>query len=211
MAFLSSSCQSSWPSRWYTSPSLRLVSRDLTQIKNALPRNKGYVGLFPLGFVAAHLWPCALVGGTLGCTIALLFYVKGKLLVSRATLHRAPKLELILLCRLPPHLQEPDLYAVTVGMATPSNKLKAKTVPENGFFYDFWTGLEFNPRFSIGPFGPFDGKMYLYLVGAVLLEFILISAASLQVYTTPNTTQHNANYATQMQHSGKKLEDYQGR
>jgi len=96
-------------------------------------------------------------------------------------------------------------------MATPSNKLKAKTVPENGFFYDFWTGLEFNPRFSIGPFGPFDGKMYLYLVGAVLLEFILISAASLQVYTTPNTTQHNANYATQMQHSGKKLEDYQGR
>jgi hypothetical protein len=42
----------------------------------------------------------------------------------------------------------------------------------SSFLADFYAGLEFNPRVGL-----FDFKMFLYLVGAVILECVLLSAA----------------------------------
>ncbi len=45
------------------------------------------------------------------------------------------------------------------------------------FLMDFYAGLEFNPRLGL-----FDHKMFLYLVGAVVLECVLVSAAITQYH-----------------------------
>ena len=43
-------------------------------------------------------------------------------------------------------------------------------------FFDFFFGFELNPRYGL-----FDFKMYLYLIGAIMLELLILSAASVEV------------------------------
>jgi delta14-sterol reductase len=82
--------------------------------------------------------------------------------------------------------------ALTVDQAAKLKKEKAEDderptsqapVPSTGgggigaFLLDFYAGLEFNPRVGL-----FDYKMFLYLVGAVILECVLLSAATVQYH-----------------------------
>lgn len=82
--------------------------------------------------------------------------------------------------QIPFEKQENSRTCLTVGMPVEPSPWKNNIKNENNFFYNFYSGFEFNPRFYIlGSL--FDVKMYLYLVGAILLELFILSGVFRQV------------------------------
>eukprot|EP01087_Luapelamoeba_hula_P023505 TRINITY_DN8654_c0_g1_i1.p1 TRINITY_DN8654_c0_g1~~TRINITY_DN8654_c0_g1_i1.p1 ORF type:complete len:420 (-),score=58.73 TRINITY_DN8654_c0_g1_i1:13-1272(-) len=144
-----------------------------------------YLGIVRGDFIVTHFWSCVLAGNVLGLVYSLYFYIRGK--------------------RLPPHHRETARVAPTISAISYSPKRSAKLTAtfkpqqqqqqeheqqqqqedtpadSSNFLVDFFVGFEFNPRLGQDTRSPFaslfDYKMYLYLVGALSLQAVVLSAA----------------------------------
>lgn len=133
-----------------------------------------YANVIDGEYLANNIWPCFHAGNIYGLLCSFIFYIKGK--------------------RLPPDQQDVGRRAITVDQVKhkkeeedkatkKSSGTKAPSTPSSSsggvgsFLMDFYAGLEFNPRLGL-----FDHKMFLYLVGAVVLECVLVSAAITQYH-----------------------------
>eukprot|EP00041_Stephanoeca_diplocostata_P032589 m.1049613 g.1049613 ORF g.1049613 m.1049613 type:complete len:350 (+) comp24174_c1_seq14:227-1276(+) len=102
-----------------------------------------------------HCWFWGNVFGLLGSAV---FYYKGR---------QQPENEI----EYGPRSRTKDC---PVSSSTPSDKA---AFWEQGFFRSFYVGLEFNPRHRFVS-TDFDWKMWLYLVGAVMLELVVLSTVA---------------------------------
>jgi len=116
----------------------------------------GRFGIVPLEFVAEHNWGTVLASCLLGLLGSTYFYLRGE--------SEPERKEMYMRCSTRDRPEKPTATKEDLAITEARGTLK-----------NFFFGFEFNPRF-----GEFDVKMYLYLIGAVMLALNIYSAAALQ-------------------------------
>ncbi|EDQ85507.1 uncharacterized protein MONBRDRAFT_29161 [Monosiga brevicollis MX1] len=119
--------------------------------------------LVPLDYIATHFWSVAMAANVVGLVTALGLVLWGL---------RPGRYQGARRC----------LTADQAGNAAARAEFeRPHEAREQTFGFHYYTGTEFNPRF-----GALDIKMYLYLVGALLLHVTLLSALARHVDMQPD-------------------------
>ena len=118
-----------------------------------------HLGVAPASLVARLYWPALCSACALGLALSGAFLARGLLVLRPAGLEQK--------CVRGP-------TADRAGRPQPS-AADLQAYSARSLAAHFYLGMEFNPRWAM-----FDVKMFLYLVGAVMLSLIVLSAAALQ-------------------------------
>jgi delta14-sterol reductase len=118
-----------------------------------------WLGVAPASLVAQLYWPALCAACALGMALSSAFLARGLLVLRPAGLEQK--------CVRGP-------TADRAGRPRPSVQ-DLQAYDARSLAAHFYLGMEFNPRWAM-----FDVKMFLYLVGAVMLSLNVLSAAALQ-------------------------------
>lgn len=118
----------------------------------------GYLDIISFGYIAQHYFDSLFIANIYGLIGSAVLYIKGR--------------------NLPANLQQPYQRCPTRDKAEKPKILEKdlEKMKERSMLTHFFLGQEFNPRMGL-----FDLKMFLYVVGAVMLGLNVYSAAGLQM------------------------------